>query len=129
MLPVTFFCANVEGMPYRLQDRLTQEQWFERQRSGEMTDAEIEYARRANSHLLGWDDYVFLYGIKALDWDWAAMMSFQAFIDMHGTTEEKAYLESLHLGYRRSPAVKTGFTAEDTAFLRACGIGAISSLG
>jgi hypothetical protein len=126
-IPLFLTGKGCYGMPYRLRDRLTQEEWFERQLNGEMTDAEIEYARRANSHLLGWDDFQFLYSIKALDWSWAGMMSFQAFIDKHGTEEEKTRLENLRLGYRRSPAIQTGFTAEDNVFLKACGIESVDA--
>lgn len=85
-------------MSYRLHGRLTQEQWFEKQRNGEMTDEEI--AQRTCSYSLGWSDLIFLHGIHALDWSWAGSLIFQHFIDLHGTVYEKLRLDSLNCGYR-----------------------------
>lgn len=88
-------------MPYKLRDRLTQEEWFERQRNGEMTDAEIERARAAGSESWCIDDLTFLHEIGALDWSLADSLMFQGFISAHGSPEEQAQLESLQLGFRR----------------------------
>lgn len=89
-------------MPYKLRDRLTQEEWFERQRNGEMTDAEIERARAAGSESWCIDDLTFLHEIGALDWSLVDSLMFQGFISAHGSPEEQARLESLNVGFRRS---------------------------
>jgi hypothetical protein len=87
-------------MPYKLRDRLTQEDWFNLLAAGLMDEEDIERAQAAGPQTWGWDDFKFLHEIGALDWTWAGMMIFQHFIDVHGTTEEKIRLENMKVGYR-----------------------------